>query len=183
MKLFCDTFRIIQSMKLIEVRLDGDGRNRVGLRAFATKTGRCAPSSKEFIFGPGRWLRHFIVPDAGNALAYIDLEQAEFGIAVALSGDPAMMEAHLSADCYLTFARQAGEDVPIGATEKSHPHLNSLKEIRATYKIVVLATQYGQTCWGIRQAAKNRAGSGAGSARRAPLDLSGFLGMDRRRGR
>jgi multidrug efflux pump subunit AcrB len=29
MKLFCDTFRIIQSMKLIEVRLDGDGRNRV----------------------------------------------------------------------------------------------------------------------------------------------------------
>jgi DNA polymerase-1 len=154
MKLFCDTFRIIQSMKLIEVRLDGDGRNRVGLRAFATKTGRCAPSSKEFIFGPGRWLRHFIVPDAGNALAYIDLEQAEFGIAAALSGDPAMMEAYLSADCYLTFARQAGEDVPIGATEKSHPHLNSLKEIRATYKIVVLATQYGQTCWGIAKRLK-----------------------------
>src|SRR5262249_37988163 len=60
----------------------------------------------------------------------------------------AMMEAYLSADCYLTFARQAGEDVPIGATEKSHPHLNRLKEIRATYKVVVLATQYGQTCWG-----------------------------------
>jgi len=170
-KLFHEGYRVLQSMKLIEVRLDGDVRSRCGLRAFATKTSRCAPSSKEFIFGPGRWIRHFIIPGAGHALAYIDLEQAEFGIAAALSGDPAMLEAYLSSDCYLTFARQAGKNVPIGATEKTHPHLTA---IRAIYKIVVLATQYGRTAYGLAQTIGDLGRGRARAARRTSESLPVF---------
>jgi DNA polymerase I-like protein with 3'-5' exonuclease and polymerase domains len=71
------------------------------------------------------------------AVAYVDWEQQEFGIAAALSGDEAMMEAYRSGDPYLAFAKQAGA-VPQDATKSSH------KPIRDQFKQCVLAVQYGQ---------------------------------------
>src|SRR5262249_27157597 len=82
-----------------------DGRNRCPLRPFATKTGRNAPSSKQFVFGPATWVRGLIKPAEGMALAYVDYEQQEFGIAAALSGDAAMKDAYASGDPYLAFAK------------------------------------------------------------------------------
>jgi DNA polymerase I-like protein with 3'-5' exonuclease and polymerase domains len=69
-------------------------------------------------------------------VAYVDWEQQEFGIAAALSGDGAMLEAYASGDPYLTFAKQAGA-VPADATKETH------KAERDQFKVCALAVQYG----------------------------------------
>ena len=125
---------------LLRLRLEGltvgrDGRNRCLLSPFASKTGRNQPSNTNFIFGPAVWLRGLIKPAAGQAVAYIDYAQQEFGIAAALSGDLSMQAAYRSGDPYLAFAKQAGA-VPADATELTHP-----KE-RALFKACILAVQY-----------------------------------------
>jgi hypothetical protein len=113
-----------------------DGRNRCLLSPFRSTTGRNQPSNAKFIFGPSCWLRSLIQSQPGRAIAYIDWSQQEFGIAAALSGDRAMMEAYSSGDPYLTFAKQAGA-VPPDATKKSHPRE------RDQFKVCALAVQYG----------------------------------------
>jgi DNA polymerase I len=142
---FRELHHTLSAMRLSGLKVWPDGRNRTGLRAFATKTGRNAPSSKEFVFGPAKWVRCLIKPEPGSAIAYVDLEQAEFGIAAALSGDIAMQQAYRAADPYLAFARQAGVDIPEDATDATHP------EIRAQFKICVLATQYCQGARGLAE--------------------------------
>ena len=113
-----------------------DGRNRCLLSPFRSVTSRNQPSNAKFIFGPSCWLRSLIQPKPGHAVAYVDWSQQEFGIAAALSGDPAMMEAYRSGDPYLTFAKQA-RAVPPDATKKSHPGERDL------FKVCSLAVQYG----------------------------------------
>ena len=95
-------------MRLNELAVGPDGRNRVLLSAFGSKTGRNQPSNSRFIFGPSCWLRSLIRPGPGRAVAYVDWSQQELGIAAALSGDPRMLEAYRSGDFYLTFAKMAG---------------------------------------------------------------------------
>ena len=56
-----------------------------------------------------------------------------------------MKAAYESGDIYMAFAIEAGA-APQGATKASHP------EIRDLYKIVVLATQYGQSAVGLSKA-------------------------------
>ena len=73
-----------------------------------SRTGRNQPSNSRFIFGPSVWLRGLIKPPPGHGVAYVDWAQQEFGIAAALSGDPAMQAAYNSGDPYLAFAKQAG---------------------------------------------------------------------------
>jgi hypothetical protein len=126
----------LSKLRLNELAVGPDGRNRVLLSTFQSKTGRNQPSNSRYIFGPAVWLRGLIRPGPGMAVAYIDWEQQEFGIAAALSGDRAMQEAYRSGDPYLTFAKQAG-GVPQEATKKSHA-----KE-RELFKACVLAVQYG----------------------------------------
>ena len=77
-----------------------DGRNRCLLSPFRSITSRNQPSNAHFIFGPSCWLRSLIQPEPGRAVAYVDWSQQEFGIAAALSGDTAMMEAYTSGDPY-----------------------------------------------------------------------------------
>lgn len=113
-----------------------DGRNRCLLSPFQSKTGRNQPSNSKFIFGPSCWMRSLIKASAGNAVAYIDYGQQEFGIAAALSRDEAMMAAYTSGDRYLAFAKQAGA-APPDATKASH------KQIRDQFKVCALAVQYG----------------------------------------
>jgi hypothetical protein len=96
-----------------------DGRNRAGLRPFATSSGRNAPSTTKFVFGKSVAFRSLIKPDPGWAVAYVDWSQQEFAIAAVLSGDDAMRQAYLSGDPYLEFAKQAGA-VPPDATRDSH---------------------------------------------------------------
>ncbi len=126
----------LSQMRLADLAIGTDGRNRCLLSAFRSRTGRNQPSNSAFIFGPSTWLRGLIKPEEGHGIAYIDWSQQEFGIAAALSGDPLMIAAYESGDPYLEFAKQAGA-VPADATKASH------KEERNLYKACVLAVQYG----------------------------------------
>lgn len=126
----------LSQMRLADLTVGSDGRNRTILSAFRARTGRNQPSNSRSIFGPSVWVRGLIRPEPGRGLAYIDWSQQEFGIAAALSGDGRMQEAYLSGDPYLTFAKQAGA-VPSGATKASHA------AVREQFKACVLAVQYG----------------------------------------
>ena len=126
----------LSELRLNDLAVGRDGRNRTLLSTFRSRSGRNQPSNAKFIFGPSVWLRGLIRPPPGYAVAYIDWSQQEFGIAGALSGDTAMLEAYTSGDPYLTFAKQAGA-VPSDATKASH------RNERELFKQCVLATQYG----------------------------------------
>jgi len=126
----------LAQMRLSDLAVGRDGRNRTILSAFRARTGRNQPSNTKFIFGPAVWLRGLIQPPRGYGIAYIDWEQQEFGIAAALSGDPQMSDAYRSGDPYLAFAKQAGA-APQSATKATH------KAVRDQFKACVLAVQYG----------------------------------------
>jgi hypothetical protein len=132
----------LSDMRLADLAVSRDGRNRAMLSAFRARTGRNQPSSTKFIFGPSVWLRGLIKPPPGQGLAYIDWKQQEFGIAAALSRDPLMLAAYASGDPYLAFAKQAGA-APQDATKVSH------KAVREQYKACVLAVQYGMSAEGL----------------------------------
>jgi hypothetical protein len=126
----------LSEMRLSDLSVGHDGRNRALLSPFASRTGRNQPSNSKFIFGPSVWLRGLIKPEPGHGLAYIDWSQQEFGVAAALSGDLAMQAAYHSGDPYLTFAKQA-RAVPEDATKQSH------EAQRELFKQCVLGVQYG----------------------------------------
>jgi|SRR5271157_646537 len=128
----------LSKLKLSNLAIGSDGRNRCLLSPFRSKTGRNQPSNAEFAFGPDTWIRSFIKPEMGKSIAYIDYEQQEFGIAAFLSKDPFMIEAYRSGDPYLSFARQA-KAVPPDATKESH------KAQRELFKACALAVQYGMS--------------------------------------
>jgi hypothetical protein len=126
----------LSGMRLNDLTVGSDGRNRCLLSPFASRTGRNQPSNSRFIFGPSVWLRGLIQPPPGHAVAYIDWSAQEFGIAAALSGDPIMLAGYESGDPYIVFAKQAGA-VPGDATKESHP------VIRDQFKACALGVLYG----------------------------------------
>jgi hypothetical protein len=132
----------LSQLRLQELAVGSDRRNRLLLSAFASKTGRNQPSNSRFIFGPSCWLRSLIRPEPGQAVAYVDWSQQELGIAAALSGDTGMQEAYRSGDCYLTFAKMAGA-VPANATKQSHG------AERDQFKTVALGVLYGLSSEGL----------------------------------
>jgi DNA polymerase I len=125
-------------LKLNDLEVGTDGRNRSMLSPFRSKTSRNQPSSSKFIFGNAIWLRNLIKPTKGNAVAYCDYEQQEIAIAAALSGDKNLMEAYESGDPYLTFGKLAGA-IPSYGTKKTHP------EEREKFKQLMLALNYGMS--------------------------------------
>lgn len=125
----------LSQLKLADLAVGRDGRNRTPLWPFGTKTGRNAPSTTEFIFGPAVWIRNLIVPPPGHALAYCDWSGQEYGIGAALSGDERMWEAYAT-DPYIRFAIDAGL-APKGASKATHP------DIREICKAVALSVNYG----------------------------------------
>ena len=129
----------LSDLRLNDLAVGADGRNRTLLSAFRSRTGRNQPSNTKFIFGPSVWLRGLIKPPLGHAVAYVDWSQQEIGIAAALSGDRALQAAYQSGDCYLAFAKQAGA-VPNDATKATHGAQREL------FKQCMLAVQYGMEC-------------------------------------
>jgi hypothetical protein len=126
----------ISQLRLNDLAIGPDGRNRCLLSAFRARSSRNAPSSSKSVFGPSTWIRGLIQPKPGRAVAYVDWSQQEFGIAAALSGDDAMREAYSSGDPYLTFAKQA-RAVPVDATKETH------RRERELFKTCALGVQYG----------------------------------------
>jgi hypothetical protein len=126
----------LSDLRLNDLAVGDDGRNRALLSVFQSRTGRNQPSNTKYIFGPSVWLRGLIKPPPGHGIAYVDWSQQEFGIAAALSGDAAMQSAYGSGDPYLAFAKQAGA-VPKDATKATHGPQREL------FKQCTLAVQYG----------------------------------------
>jgi len=125
-------------LRLNDLYIGTDGRNRCLLSPFSSKTGRNQPSTSHFIFGPSTWVRFFIKPKLGTAIAYIDYAQQELAIAASLSGDKNLISDYKTGDPYLTFAKKAGA-IPIDGTKETHP------EIREIYKRCMLALNYGMS--------------------------------------
>ncbi len=126
----------LAQLRLNELAVGSDARNRCMLSAFGSRTGRNQPSNSRFIFGPSAWLRSLIRPEPGTAVAYIDWSQQELAIAAALSGDTKMQNAYRSGDFYLTFAKMSGA-VPPDATKDTHA------AAREQFKTVALGVLYG----------------------------------------
>ena len=126
----------LSQLRLIDLPVGGDSRNRCLLSPFSSRTGRNQPSTTKFIFGPSAWIRGLIKPGPGRGVAYVDWGQQEFGAAAALSGDEAMLEAYSSGDPYLAFGQQAGA-IPPDGTKHTHEAERNL------FKACVLAVQYG----------------------------------------
>ncbi len=127
----------LSQLRLADLAVGHDGRNRTMLSAFRAKTARNQPSTSKFIFGPSKWIRSLIKPGPGRALAYVDWSQQEYGIGAALSQDPAMMHDYESGDPYLAFGVQAGL-IPHDGTKATH------KTERELCKACILSIQYGQ---------------------------------------
>jgi DNA polymerase-1 len=126
----------LSKLRLNDLSVGNDGRNRCLLSPFGTKTGRNAPSNSRFVFGPAKWLRFLITPPPGLALVHRDYKQQEVRIAAVLSGDTALFEARESGDVYLGVANQ------LGFLKASMPQ-DEVKAVRVLFKTVVLGIQYG----------------------------------------
>jgi hypothetical protein len=134
----------LSSMRLADLAVGRDGRNRTMLGAFGSRTGRNQPSNTKFIFGPSTWLRGLIKPAQGTGLAYVDWSTQEFGIGAALSGDAAMIKAYRSGDPYLEFGKQIGA-LPPEAAKNTHAAERQL------YKACILGVGYGMEAVSLAQ--------------------------------
>jgi DNA polymerase I len=126
----------ISKLRLNDLHVGSDGRNRALLGAYGTKTGRNAPSNSKFVFGPAKWIRFLITPPPGRALIHRDYCQQEVRIAAMLSSDTALRQACESGDVYLGIAQQLG-------FVRESMNAAELKAVRTLFKTVVLGIQYG----------------------------------------
>ncbi len=126
----------LSKLRLNDLAVGTDGRNRTLMSPFGSKSSRCTPRASQFVFGPARWIRGLIKPEPGRALAYLDWDQQEFVIAAALSRDANMLKAAHLGDPYLALAKFAGA-APECATKQTHGAVRNL------YKSVTLGVQYG----------------------------------------
>jgi hypothetical protein len=127
-------------LRLNDLAVGSDGRNRTILSAFQARSSRNAPSSKRFVFGPAVWIRYLIRPQPGYSLRYLDFASEEFAIGAGFSGDAAMQHAYLSGDRdpYLAFAKQVGAIPPDGT--RQNPVYEATRNL---FKTVCLGINYG----------------------------------------
>ncbi len=128
--------RMLSKLESLDLEIGADGRARSSVRPYVAITSRNQPSTSKFIFGNSSWIRHLIRPSQDRALAYIDWDQQEFGIAAGLSQDSNMIAAYLSGDPYLALAKGT-HAVPISATKYTHSTQRNL------FKIVYFQLMYG----------------------------------------
>ena len=126
----------LSKLRLNDLAVGHDHRNRAPLWAYGTKTGRNAPGASQFIFGPAKWSRFLITPPPGRALVYRDFCQQEVRIAAVRSGDSALLAACESGDVDLGVAHQLGF-LPGSLNDAER------KAVRVLFKTVVLGIQYG----------------------------------------
>jgi hypothetical protein len=133
--------------------LGEDEYSRCSLQPFWTLTSRNLPQGEKdegtgtadtvFMLSLPAWLRGYIRPPEGRTIVEVDFSAQEIVIASGLSGDPTLIE-DAQHDPYLRFAARAGL-IPWGAD----PNDRVVKQVRATCKICLLASLYGQTPFGL----------------------------------
>jgi DNA polymerase-1 len=126
----------LSKLRLNDLQVGNDGRNRCLLGPYGSKTARNQPSNAKYLFGPAKWIRFLITPPPGRILIHRDYCQQEVQIAAVLSDDGALLDACLSGDVYLGIAKLLGM-APDDATPDTHG------AVRAMFKTVVLGIQYG----------------------------------------
>jgi DNA polymerase I len=124
-----------KELNKISLEVFSDGYSRPVLFPFGSNTGRNQP--RAFIFAMSAWIRSFIQPKLGMAIAYVDWTAQEIAVAAGLSKDPVMIAAYNAGDPHINFAIQVGA-APVGATKDSH------EDIRNKYKSTNLAVMYGK---------------------------------------
>jgi hypothetical protein len=127
---------VLASTKLFDFKVGSDGRNRVFLNPFGSKTGRNQPGNAAFIFGSARWTRSLIKPPPGMAVLYCDFKSQEVAISATLSGDAVMWRDYASGDPYLAFGKSIGMIPPDGTKASHGPE-------RDICKAIVLGVSYG----------------------------------------
>jgi hypothetical protein len=120
-----------------------DGRVRPYTNPYGAQSSRSQQSSRSFLFLKTAWMRALSVPKKGKAMAGIDYGSEEFLISALLAKmlispdthTTAQIEAYVSGDVYLAFAKASGM-VPMNATKESH------KAERNLAKAAVLGMSY-----------------------------------------
>jgi hypothetical protein len=119
------------------------GRHFFGEIPFGASTGRT--SFKGFLLSAPKWMRSLVVPTSpDHTLLSVDYSAQEFLIGGWLAHDDAMIAAYASGDPHMGLAIRAGA-APPGATKDTHD------AVRKVYKVINLATGYGQTEYGIAE--------------------------------
>jgi hypothetical protein len=155
-----DSVRVIATAKL---PIGRDGRNRASLFPFATATGRNAHSKS--LYNSHAGMRCFMRFPEDKIGLYLDFKAQEIGIAAALSGDPALIEAYQT-DVYHALALMCGltDDPDWRRWKKEH------KDVRSRMKALQLGINYGM---GVPSLARG--------LDRHPLIASAFIDLHQRR--
>ena len=129
---------LLDQLKTFDLPIGPDGRARVNLRAFGTKSGRNnTAQGGGFIFALNSTFRHLAQAPRGRALIAVDWSSQELHIAARLSRDPKLIEIVTSGrDPYIELAIMVALAAP-GSDEQSDP------EARGKGKIIQLALLYG----------------------------------------
>lgn len=153
----------LSQMRLADLAVGDDDRNRVLSSYFRARTSRSQPSNSKSVMGTSVWLRGLIKPARGRVVIASDYSQQEFGVGAGLAPDLAMQRAYDVGDSYLGFAiaakavaevnvqhylrrqveRKTGADLPFDDIDKS------VHAVRELYKPVVLGIQYERTEMGL----------------------------------
>ena len=115
------------------------------LKPWGTKTGRCAPSTKKFIWGWHKALFPIVQPTDDNTwLVELDFNSQETFLQAALCKDEVCYEAYCSKDIYLYFLHRFGEipdeDWRILTSDELKDKYHKL---RKPFKGVILGSSYG----------------------------------------
>jgi DNA polymerase I len=140
-----DSLRVIVNANL---PIGRDGRNRPSLFPFGTKTGRNAHTRS--LFNAHAGMRGLMVFPPDKIGCYLDWRTQEIGVAAALSGDPALLEAYRGGDVYYAFARDCGltQDSDPRRWARDHP------DQRQRMKALALAITYGMSVASLAQSLK-----------------------------
>ncbi len=119
-----------------------DNRVRPYMNIFGAQSSRSQPAASGFMFLKPAWMRSLVEPEPGKFLAGIDYGQQEFFLSALESEDQNMIDAYLSGDPYLYWAKLAGA-IPENGTKETH------KRERDLFKNTCLGINYGMTKVGL----------------------------------
>ena len=118
-----------------------DHRVRPYLNPFGAQSSRSQPSSSGFMFLKPAWMRALVLPEKGKGMVGIDYGSQEFFIAALLANDENMIEAYLSGDVYLAFAKLVGMVPPDGTKSQYNKERDVCKS--TTLGISYLMSKFG----------------------------------------
>ena len=142
-KKICNSLRMLANCKLENIF--EDHLKYVSLNPWGTRTGRCAPKTRKFIWGWHKALFPIIQPaDENTWLIELDFNSQETFLQAALCKDEVCYEAYRSKDIYMYFLHRFGkiptsdwETLTADELKKKYGHL------RKPFKGVLLGSSYG----------------------------------------